>query len=158
MKTLIVYYSRTGITKKVAEYLREKLNCDIEEIIDTKDRSGAFGYIIGGKDAMQKNLTTIKPLTKNVADYEQIIIGTPVWAHTMATAVRTFITENKSNLKNIAVFCTMGSSGMEATLNDTEKLCEKVALAKFSISTKDVLAGKVVEQSAKFLEILNKTN
>jgi flavodoxin len=158
MKTLIVYYSRTGITKKVAEYLQRKLNCDIEEIIDTKKRDGVLGYIIGGKDAMQKNLTTIKPLTKNITDYEQIIIGTPVWGHKITPAVRTFIAENKSKLKNIAVFCTMGSSGMEATLNETEKVCEKVACAKLSISTKDVLAGKVAEQAEKFLELLNKTN
>ncbi len=158
MKTLIAYYSRTGTTKKVAEYLSEKLNCDIEEIVDEKDRSGALGYIIGGKDALQKNLTKIKPLTKNVADFDHVIIGTPVWGHRMAPAVRSFIEKNKKNFKIISVFCTMGSSGADQTLKELEELCEKTATAKFSISTKDVADAKIKIYAGNFLENLNKKN
>ena len=38
MKTLIAYYSRTNVTKGIAETLQKKLNCDIEQIRDTKNR------------------------------------------------------------------------------------------------------------------------
>ncbi|MDY6965570.1 MAG: hypothetical protein SVM80_06305 [Halobacteriota archaeon] len=40
MKSHLVYYSRTGTTKKVADAISDIINCDIEEIVDTKDRSG----------------------------------------------------------------------------------------------------------------------
>ena len=40
MKTLIVYYSRTNITKQIAEKLQSELNCDIEEISDDKKYGG----------------------------------------------------------------------------------------------------------------------
>ena len=43
MKILIAYYSRTGVTRKIAEKLKEKLGCDIEEIESVKDRSGMGG-------------------------------------------------------------------------------------------------------------------
>lgn len=107
-KILIVYYSRTGATKKVAEILREKLNCDSEEIIDTKNRSGALGYIMSGRDAMKKKLTKLQPLKKNVADYDLVIIGTPTWVYTLSTPIRTFISENKEKIKSVAIFYTMG--------------------------------------------------
>ena len=59
MKTLIVYYSRTGLTKKIATHISETLKADIDEIIDTKKRSGAIGYMSGGRDAMKGSLTNI---------------------------------------------------------------------------------------------------
>lgn len=151
MTILIVYYSRTGTTKKVAEYLRTKLQCDIEEIFDTKDRSGTIGYLIAGRDAMQKNLTTIKALTKNPADYDLVIIGTPVWAWTMSTPIRTFITENKNNLKNIACFCTMGSSGDAPTFEHIQSLANKPSVAQLALKTKDVLDGTYPEATDKFI-------
>jgi flavodoxin len=43
MKTLVVYYSRTGTTRKVAEAIAGILRCDIEEVVDTKKRSGILG-------------------------------------------------------------------------------------------------------------------
>jgi flavodoxin len=56
-KILIVYYSRTGTTKKVAEYLRTMFSCDIEEVLDSKIRKGIIALFIGIKDAILKNKT-----------------------------------------------------------------------------------------------------
>ena len=64
MKALVVYFSRTGGTKKVAEAISNILSCDIEEIVDTKDRTGLLGYIRSGRQAMKKKLTAIKNTEK----------------------------------------------------------------------------------------------
>ena len=108
MKILIVYYSRTGVTKKVAEILQQKLNCDSEEIISVKDRKGPIGYMISGREAMQGTLAEIKPIISNPADYELVIIGTPVWAFTMSSPTRTFLTEQKDKLKKVAFLSNHG--------------------------------------------------
>ncbi|MBE3088681.1 MAG: flavodoxin family protein, partial [Actinobacteria bacterium] len=42
---LVVYYSRTGTTRKVAEYITKQLGADMEEIIDMKKRSGIWGFL-----------------------------------------------------------------------------------------------------------------
>ena len=60
MKSLVIFYSRTGNTKKVAENIANDLNCDIEEIFDTKNRAGSIGWLSAGKDANTKKLTTLK--------------------------------------------------------------------------------------------------
>jgi flavodoxin len=138
MKALVVYYSRSGVTKKVGEAIAAALKCDAEEIVDTRDRSGALGYANAGKDAMFKRMTDIKPLQHNPAQYNVVIIGTPVWAWTMTPAVRTLITNYKPHLKNVAFFCTQGGSGNEGTFQAMDRLCDQRPLATLMLLQKEV--------------------
>lgn len=77
MKTLLVYYSRSGHTAKIAQELADALECDIEEIIDTKNRSGIIGWLRSGRDAMNQSLTLLKDPVNDPADYDLLVIGTP---------------------------------------------------------------------------------
>ncbi|HBP51341.1 TPA: flavodoxin, partial [Candidatus Shapirobacteria bacterium] len=54
MKTLVVFYSRTGNTRRMGELIAQKLHADIDEIIDQKSRSGIIGWILSGRDAMKE--------------------------------------------------------------------------------------------------------
>ncbi|MCM8759092.1 MAG: hypothetical protein NC906_04890 [Candidatus Omnitrophica bacterium] len=137
-KILVVYYSRTGTTKKIAQEIAEFLSCDIEEIIDQKNRSGIKGFMSGGKDAMKRELTEIKPIEKDPANYDIIIIGTPVWAANMAPAVRTYIMQNREKFKNVAFFCTTGGTGVEKTFIEMDVAAKKQPIATFSATTSEV--------------------
>ncbi|MFH1211515.1 MAG: hypothetical protein V1659_01145 [Candidatus Woesearchaeota archaeon] len=140
MKALIVFYSRTGYTRKIAMQVSKALSkdfeTDVDEIIDEKNRKGALGYLRAGRDASLKVLTKIKT-HKNPADYDLVIIGTPVWAFTMATAVRTFLVENKRKLEKVAFFSTYGS-GAANTFRDMTVICEKKPVALLGASTVEV--------------------
>ena len=61
MKSLIVYYSRTGNTKNIAETICRKLGADIEEIIDHKTERG-FGFLLSGNEAFLKKTVPIEEL------------------------------------------------------------------------------------------------
>ncbi|MFA5869173.1 MAG: hypothetical protein WC941_05670 [Candidatus Bathyarchaeia archaeon] len=61
MKTLIVYYSRDGSTRKVAEELKAQLGADIEEITEPKGRGGPLGWIRSGKEASSGAIVPINP-------------------------------------------------------------------------------------------------
>ena len=137
MKTLVVYYSRSGHTKKIAEEISNKMKCDIEEIIDNKNRKGIIGWLRSGRDAHSKKLTTIKETRNDLAKYDLVAIGTPVWAGLMAPAVRTYIYENKGKFKNVAFFCTCGSSGDVKTFGDMEDYVGITPLSKLVIISKD---------------------
>jgi flavodoxin len=106
MKTLVVYYSRTGKTRYVAERISEKLGAEIEEIIDLKNRRGALGFIIAGYDATRGKDTMIAKPQKSPKDFDLIIIGTPVWNGRPTPAVRTYLKNSDLNRKKVAVFCT----------------------------------------------------
>ena len=60
-KCLLVYYSRTGFTRRAAEEIARRLDCDIEEITEKKKRSSAIGYLGGIKDSILKKKAEIEP-------------------------------------------------------------------------------------------------
>jgi len=152
MKTLVVYYSRTKITEKVAQTISENINCDIEEIIDLKNRSGAIGYLKAGKDAMKKVETDISISDKDPSRYDCVIIGTPVWAFTMAPAIRTYINQNKDRFKKVAFFCTEGGSGHEKTFKDMEELTKKKPITTLFLLTKEVSKEQHINKTQEFVE------
>ena len=135
-KILIVYYSRTGNTRKLAENLKGKLNCQIEEIVDAKSRKGRFGFIKSGMDAALKRDTNIKNPNVDLSQYGLLILGTPVWASNMTPAIRTFIKMNKEKMKNVAFFCTQMSSGKDSTFADMRKLVGKDPISSLYINSK----------------------
>ena len=138
MSILIIFYSRTGTTKKIANLIAEILNCDIEEIYDTKNRNGFFGYIKSAIDAMRKKLTTLEKINKNPEIYDLIAIGTPIWVSSMSTPIRTYLVENKEKFKKVAFFCTEGGRGGEKCFKNMAKLCDKTPIAILELTTKEI--------------------
>jgi flavodoxin len=121
MKTLVIYYSRTGNTKYVAEMLAKELAADLEELTDKQDRKGIIGWLRAGRDATKGRSTDISDLTKDLKQYQTILIGQPVWAWTMVPAIRALLTKHDLATKNVALFCTMGGNGHEKCFEETVK-------------------------------------
>jgi len=154
-KTLVVYYSRTGTTKKLAEAVAEALQADVEEIIDKKSRSGAWGFIVAGKDAATKTLTDIAETAKAPSAYDIVVIGTPVWASTMACAIRTYLTQKKDGLQEVAFFLTTGGGGIERTFAQMEELCGKAPVGKLGLTMKEVRKGDYLERVKEFVQAVS---
>lgn len=156
MRTLVVFYSRTGTTKKAGEMIVQKLDADTEEIKDTIDRSGARGYLISGRDAMKKRLTKLEPVKFNPRDYDLVIIGTPVWAWNVSTPVRTYLIEQRNNFSGqAAFFCTMGGSGDKNTFLEMENITGKKPKGTLALRTAEVAKNNFEEKTEAFVKQLN---
>ncbi|MFA4941814.1 MAG: hypothetical protein WC582_04470 [Patescibacteria group bacterium] len=153
-KILISYFSRTGTTKKVGEIISAKLNCEIEEIFTVKNVSGVLGYLTCGREAGAKKPANIKPTVKNPADYDLVIIGTPIWAWNLSSPVRAYLMNNVDKFKNIACFCTMGGDGAEKAFREIENITGLKSLAGLVILTKEV--KNCEEKIDKFVDEINK--
>jgi len=154
MKALIVYYSRTGMTKIVAETVRAILQCDIEELKDTKERKGIVGYMRAGREVMKHGTTTIEPTVHDPADYDMIIVGTPVWVYTMATPVKVWLEQNeKKMVKKLAVFCTCGSNPGH-TIEDIEAACGLVASARLTVFARMAKRAMHLDETTEFVKKL----
>jgi flavodoxin len=114
VKSLVVYYTRTGNAKFIAETVAAELGSDIEEIVDLKKRAGKLGWISAGKDATQGKETQIAPTKLVPADYDLIVIGTPIWAWRPTPAIRTYIAKNDLSGKKVALFFAMDSNLKQA--------------------------------------------
>jgi len=149
-KILIAYYSRTGITKKVAEKLKEKLGADIEEIKDTVDRKGIKGYLLSGRDAMQRKLTKLEPAISSLENYDLVIIGTPIWGWNMSVPVRTYLTNQKDKFKSVAFFCTMGGSGDAKAFKEMSEISGKIPMATLALNTFEVVKNNCEDKIKEF--------
>ena len=124
MKKLVVFYSYTGHTKMIAENIQQKLNCDILEIKPVKPYSTDYQTVV---DEEQNNSSVgktpdIQKIDKNLNDYDEIIIGTPVWWYTIAPVIRTFLTQNDLSNKTIKPFAT-NAGWLGHTFQEIQKLC-----------------------------------
>jgi len=159
MKALVLYYSRTGNTKFVAEEIAKATKADIEEIIDKKKRTGIVGWVIAGYDANRMKQANIKKLKSNIKKYDTIFIGQPVWAWTINPAIRALFDKNDLSGKKIVLFCTMDGQNdghclehTEAILGD-DKVIGKRAFRK-PIKSKEL----TIENVKVFVENLGKTS
>ncbi len=109
LKTLVVYYSRTGNTKQIGDELAAALSADVEELRDGKNRKGPIGFLRSGIEAKRNTPVQLEALAHNPAEYDVVVVGSPIWANGVCTPVRTFLAQHKHELKRTAWFCTSGS-------------------------------------------------
>ncbi len=157
MKTLVIYYSKTGNTQLVAKELAHDLTADLEELTEIHPKEGIIGMIIAGKDAALQKSTPINDLKHLVTDYDLVIIGTPIWAWTMANPIRCFLEQHRQNLKKIAFFATMGGNGDKRTFLHMEKLSGLAPIATLSLIDNKIKKGdfktSLMEFEKKILSI-----
>ncbi|MEM0465370.1 MAG: flavodoxin domain-containing protein [Candidatus Pacearchaeota archaeon] len=154
VKSLVVYFTRTGTTKKVAEEIARQLSSDIEEIIDKVNRKGVMGFIKSIFDAIRKKFTEIDNIKKLPIDYDLIIVGSPVWAGTLSPAIRTYLMQQKQILfeKKVVFFCTMGGNNSKKIFIQMEKLIGKKPIHTIAIRSKEVKDNSYIDKIKKFTE------
>ena len=116
-KVLVVYYSQTGNTEKVAQVIAQSLNADVEVILPVVPYDGDFGQTIerGKKELEEGNFPEIGPLSLNPQDYDVIFLGYPVWFGTYAPPVGKLLEEYDFAGKKVVPFCTFGSGGLDSS-------------------------------------------
>ena len=117
---LCMYYSRTGHTKKAMLEIASELDAEVVELKDAVERSGFWGWLRCGMDAMRK---TTQPLShfeteKRLQDYRLVILGTPVWAGRCSSVMRTFLKAHGKKLENVAYVVTRSSDGKNEEVYD----------------------------------------
>ena len=122
MKTLIVYYSYSGHTKKIALALAEKKSADIMEIEDVKRPMKLKAYTAGLLAAMRGKTRPIKPFTANMAEYDSLMLLSPVWADNPPPAFNALLEqlpEGKS--VSLRMISASGKSGCKERLETAIK-------------------------------------
>ena len=131
MNALILYYSYGGNTRKIAAQIQKALGCDTAEIETVTPYTGSYNSVVdqGQQEVNDGFEPEIKPLVKNPADYDTIILGTPVWWYTYAPAVKTVLSAADWAGKTVYPFATNGG-WIGHTFKDFEKACHGAAVKK----------------------------
>lgn len=142
-RKLVAYFSASGVTAKVAETLAEAIGADIFEIepkvpytkadLDWTNRQS--------RSSIEMNDPASRPaiagVRDNMADYDTLFVGFPIWWYVAPTIINTFLESHDLTGKTIIPFATSGGSGMGKT---NEKLLPSCAGAK-------LIEGKVFKSN-----------
>jgi flavodoxin len=133
-KTLIVYYSFTNNIRTVVNELSTQIEADVLEVLPTEENVdyAANNYAIGGAliSAIRNNpndassYPAIKTTINNLADYNTVIIATPLWWSNMAAPMQTFLFTYGAQMagKNIGLIVSSASSGISGVESDAKRL------------------------------------
>jgi flavodoxin len=148
MKTLVIYYSRTGNARFMAETIAAEFGADIEEVVDLKNRQGRLAFMPAGRDAMRGKETEIAQTKRAPADYDLIVIGQPVWAGSPTPAIRTYVKKNDLSEKKVALFFSDSSDqAVEKTkeLMPNSTFVDAMALPAKAFENKEDAKKKISE-------------
>jgi flavodoxin len=129
MKALVVFYSRTGYTRALAQGIASALGAETEEITDRVQRRGILGYLRSGHEASSHRRTRIEPATHDPGAFDLVVVGTPVWRMSLSSPVRTYLGDRAAELPRVAFFCTMGRFGSERVFRQMAEVCSRAPVA-----------------------------
>ncbi len=120
---MVIYYSRSGNTKQIADYIGEKTGADVIRLETVKTYPSDYNEMLDYAQEEQRNgeKPELKNKNINIEDYDTIFLGYPIWWGEIATPVYTFLDEYNLSGKKIAPFVTSGSSGLSGTRSDIKK-------------------------------------
>ena len=152
-KTLVVYYSATGNTEAVANYIADATGGDLFEIepvepytdadLDWTDDNSRVSQEYA--DESLRDVELVSTTVEGFDEYENIFVGYPIWWQVAAWPVNQFIENNDFTGKTVIPFCTSASSG----IGDSGQLLEEMAGTgnwlegqrfRSSVSEEDVVA------------------
>lgn len=127
-KTMVAYFSYSGNTKAVAQFIADRTGAPMVEIANAVPYDKGYDATVDQAKAEQKANArpAIKPLSQNPADYDIVFLGYPNWWGSYPMAVATFVENNKLEGKTVIPFFTHGGGGVQNCQRDLEKLLPSV--------------------------------
>jgi menaquinone-dependent protoporphyrinogen IX oxidase len=162
-RILVVYYSSSGTTRKVAEAVAAALSADIEQIrpvnrVDASIGSKGLGNLINimrlGFGAMTKRAAALQGMSKDPADYATVVIGTPVYAGSVSAPVRSYLEQYRQALPQVALFCTGGDAENQKVVDQMQDIVGKPPRASAVFQASAVQADEHQEQLDAFVAAL----
>jgi len=153
MRTLILFYSRSGTTAAAAYCLAEQLDADVGEIVCDRYHFPFLGYARAGHDSLKRVLPPITVSTENIASYDRLILGTPIWTSYPSTPMRAFLSQNTDWPERIGIFVTYGGhSQPDKALEEMASMLPTEAEARVALHADDVKGGQILDYAAEFIE------
>lgn len=121
LKTLVAYFSASGVTKSVAERLAKTAGADLFEIEPAKPYTAADlnWNDKNSRSTLEANDPTYRPAIASkpleLDEYSAIYLGFPIWWYVAPAIIKTFMESQSFAGKKIVLFATSGGSGMGKT-------------------------------------------
>lgn len=124
-KTIVIYHSYTGHTKMVADYIKEKLKCDILELKPKTPFSNDYQTVVDmyENNSINDKVIELEEININLDEYDKVILGSPVWWYTITPVIASFLKKYDLSKKEIYPFAT-NAGWIGSTFEDIKILCK----------------------------------
>lgn len=158
MKRAVIYFSLTGNTKAAAEQIASACGADIfgVEMVKPLPKNNMLRIMIGGMRAAMEKKAPIKGMPANIDAYDEIIIGTPIWAKHCATPINTVLDDPKLCEKVTSVFTfSGGGDNDECEIQLSKKLPNLKRIAAFADRTNSAASENAARAADLIDSIMN---
>ena len=118
-KALVVYFSWSGNTERVAEEIQRQTGADLFEIVPEAPYPDEYAVLteLAQEERRQGVRPSISGTVDGIDGYDTLYLGYPIWWGDMPMVLYTFLESYDLSGKQIAPFCTSGGSGLSGTVD-----------------------------------------
>ena len=142
-KSLVVFYSQTGSTKKVADVFQKARNADVFEIKTATPYPSTYDSTVAAVRVQResKQWPALANPKADLAKYDTVFLGYPIMFGTFAPPIYSFLDSNDLSGKVVVPFCTYGSGGRKASAAELKTLEPNATVTlAYGISNKRISA------------------
>lgn len=137
MNSAVIYYSRGGATKSVAEKIQKAFGSDMIFVEPEKAYGGYLSAVLrNGKEKMTKNAAKVKTPVADLSAYDVVFVGFPVWYGTMPTFMQEYVKKCGIKGKKVIPFATAASNGKDSSLTTVQEIFSNCTISDYFYTTK----------------------
>lgn len=151
-EVLVVYYSRTGTSRQVAQQLARMAKGHLGEIVDKVPRVGLWGDMRCIVDALLHRTPRMRYSGPVPSHYRSIILVAPVWMRHVAAPVRSFLRRGLPLPQRLGIVCVMAREGGYRAVQEMADGARSVPLSTLVLQQRKVLDGSATVELQRFLQ------
>jgi flavodoxin len=147
---LVVCYSYTGNSRRLAQLLASQRGWPLGEITDTASR-GALRCVL---DSLLRREPPIHYRGPNPADFRTVVLISPIWAYRLAGPMRSFVAQHHARLRRVAVISTMGGAGASNAVEEIARLLGRTPILTAAFTVREIEDGSCTGRLLEFSDEL----
>ncbi|MES2189158.1 MAG: flavodoxin [Pseudomonadota bacterium] len=149
-KILVVVYSYTGTSRRLAQLLCSQMGWPMGEITETRSRAGVLGSLKCIVDSVFGLCPPVLYVGPEPRDFQTVVLIAPIWAYRLAAPMRSFVAERSDRLPRVAVVAVMGGKGGANAASEIGELLGRAPLLATSFTTREVEDGSCASRLEAF--------
>lgn len=149
---LVVYYSRTGTARQVAQQLAQMAQGHLGEVVDPVPRVGLWGDLRCVFDTLLRRTPRMRYSGPTPSRYRNVILVAPVWMRHLAAPMRSFLRKGRPLPRSVGVVCVMAREGGFQAVQEVADATKVTPVATLALQQRKVLDGSAVAELQRFLD------
>jgi len=147
---LVIVYSYTGTSRRVAELLCSQQNWQLANITEVRPRAGALGSLRCMIDSFLRRQPAVRYDGPPPGDFDAVVLVSPIWMLQLASPMRAFVARQHDRLPDVAVLSVMGGQGAPNAAAEIGRILGRAPILSSSVTMREVDDGSFAARLLAF--------